>query len=55
MVPDYQKMYSVLFNAVTDAVKSIQQGQTDTAKEILIRGQRKTEELYICGDGEDGP
>lgn len=44
---DFQKMYSKLFNAITDAAESIQQGHYDIAKEILIRAQQETEEIYI--------
>jgi len=34
-MPDYQKMYATLFNAITDAI------------EILQAAQQATEELYI--------
>ena len=46
-MPDYQRMYTTLFNAVTDAVSCIQQGNSDRAEELLIQAQQKTEELYI--------
>ena len=35
MLPDYEKMYKTLFNAVTDAIN------------ILQEAQEKTEEQYI--------
>lgn len=44
---DYKKMYTTVFNAVTDAVQSIQRNDYDTAKEILIKAQQKAEEYYI--------
>ena len=46
-MPDYQKMYTTLFNAVTDAVESIQHHNAAAAEQILIRAQQETEELYI--------
>ena len=46
-MPDYQKMYTTLFNAITDAIESIQQHNYGAAKEILIQAQQETEELYI--------
>lgn len=51
-MPDYQKMYTTLFNAITDAIQSIQQNNYGIAAEILIRAQQKTEELYII-DAEE--
>ena len=38
---DYQKMYTEMFNATTDAI------------EILQKAQQTTEEIYISEDGED--
>ena len=49
-MPAYQKMYTTLFNAVSDAIERIGSGDYDGAKEILIQGQQKTEEFYITGD-----
>ena len=46
-MPDYQKMYTTLFNAMTDAIENIEELNYGTAKEILIQAQQKTEELYI--------
>ena len=46
-MPDYQKMYTTLFNAITDAIENIEELNYGTAKEILIQAQQKTEELYI--------
>ena len=47
LMPDYQTMYLHLFNAVTDAIESIEQQNYGTAKELLIKAQQDTEELYI--------
>lgn len=43
----YQKMYTLLFNRVTDALNSIENENWDTAKEILISAQLATESLYV--------
>ena len=51
-MPDYQKMYLTLFNAVTDAIKGIEDWNIGAAKEILIRAQQDAEELYISGEIE---
>lgn len=45
-MPDYQKMYCVLFNAITDAIEEMGRN-VDTAKERLILAQQLTEEIYI--------
>ena len=46
-MPNYQAMYLRLFNAVTDAIESLEQQNYGAAKEQLIRVQQETEELYI--------
>ena len=49
-MPDYQKMYSTLFNAITDALESMAQCNYGEAKELLIRAQQTAEELYISAE-----
>ena len=49
-MPDYQKMYTTLFNAITDAIKSIQDCNFGIAKDTLIKAQQDTEELYISDE-----
>ena len=44
---DYQKMYTTLFNAVTDALEKMEVQNCGDAKELLISAQQKTEEIYI--------
>ena len=44
---DYEKMYSTLFNAITDALESMKQQNLGTAKDILIRAQQETEKQYM--------
>lgn len=44
---NYQKLYTYLFNAVTDAVEQLDQFQPGAARTILIRAQQAAEEMYI--------
>ena len=44
---DYQKMYTTLFNAVTDTLEKMEVQNYGDAKELLISAQQKTEEIYI--------
>ena len=46
-MPDYQKLYVTLFNAITDALAQIGQLEVAAAKQILIQAQQATEEMYI--------
>ena len=46
-MPDYQKMYTLLFNAVTDAVESLEAQNYGAARDVLVTAQRAAEELYI--------
>ena len=49
-MPDYQKMYTTLFNAITDAVEKIQQRNCAAAEKILIQAQQEAEDLYISAE-----
>ena len=44
---NYDKMYSLLFNAITDALEKQNLGD---AKDILISAQQKAEEIYITAE-----
>ena len=44
---DYQKMYTTLFNAITDALSKIETQNYGDAKETLISARQKAEEIYI--------
>ena len=44
---NYQKMYSLLFNAITDALAQIESQNYGDAKDMLISAQQKAEEMYI--------
>lgn len=49
-MPDYQKMYTTLFNAITDALEEIEKQNIGLAREQLMAAQQKTEEIYICAE-----
>ena len=46
-MPDYEKMYHLLFNAITDALSQIETQNYGDAKGTLISAQQKAEEMYI--------
>ena len=47
---EFQKMYFVLFNAITDALAEIDAMNFGTARELLRQAQIKSEEIYIDFD-----
>ena len=47
MMPDYRKLYTLLFNAMTDAVEELEVLNIGAAKERLISAQRQAEEQYL--------
>ena len=49
-MPDYEKMYHSLFNAITDALEQIEQQNFGSAKDLLIAAQQKAEEIYITAE-----
>lgn len=46
-MPDYQKMYYLLFNAITDALTELESTGPDAAVQRLKTAQADCEELYI--------
>ena len=47
----YQKMYAMLFNAITDALRLMEKSDSAGAAELLRRAQQSTEDQYIdAGD-----
>lgn len=47
-MPDYKTMYFTLFNAITDAMKSVcDAGSVTEAMKILSDAQQRAEEIYI--------
>ncbi|MCI8574104.1 MAG: hypothetical protein HFF89_06700 [Oscillibacter sp.] len=51
----YQKMYTVLCNAVTCAVENLREYEVGKALEVLMKAQRETEEIYISSGGDETP
>lgn len=51
---DYQKMYTMLFNAITDALMQMEKQNYGAAKETLISAQQRAEELYLSAEDESG-
>jgi len=47
---DYQKLYSKLFNAITDALEQLLRQNVGCARDILIRAQQEAEETYLDED-----
>lgn len=50
---DYQRMYTLLFNAITDGLELLGKGQINRAQEILMQAQQKAEELYCEGTSSE--
>lgn len=51
-MPDYQKMYSILFNAISDGLEELDNLNIGSAKKIFKEAQARTEELYMSQDEE---
>ena len=49
-MPDFEKMYYLLFNAITDALAHIEKTNYGLAADCLKKAQADSEELYICSD-----
>ena len=46
-MPDYQKLYTLLFNAVTDTLEDLDRLNIGAAKARLVAVQQQAEEMYI--------
>ena len=44
---NYEKMYHLLFNAITDALKQMEKQNLGSAKDLLTTAQQKAEEIYM--------
>ena len=44
---NYEKMYHLLFNAITDALEQMEKQNLGSAKGLLTTAQQKTEEIYM--------
>lgn len=51
----YQKLYHMLFNACTDCVAALEEGEYDKAHMVLIQAQRACEEEYISREEPPHP
>ena len=50
---NYQKMYAVAFNAISDALEELDKLNIGAAKEYLKEAQFHTEEIYMSQGGGD--
>ena len=46
-MPEFEKMYLLLFNAITDALRLLTEGQVEPAIIVLGEAQLKTEQMYL--------
>ena len=53
-MPDYQKLYALMFNAATDALRLLEELNIGAAKDRLQSAQLQAEDLYAAQGGEDG-
>ena len=44
---NYEKMYHLLFNAITDALEQMEKQNLGSAKDLLTTAQQKPEEIYM--------
>ena len=44
---NYEKMYHLLFNAITDALEQMEKQNLGSAKDLLTTAQQKTKEIYM--------
>ena len=44
---DYQRLYTMLFNSITDAIELIEELDVKAARDLLIAAQQKAEDEYI--------
>lgn len=47
---EYEKLYKILFNEITDVIQNLELHNYDYAKEKLINIQQKVEDLYMQSD-----
>ena len=46
-MPNYEKMYYTLFNAITDALRLMEENKNTEASIVLATAQCQTEEMYM--------
>lgn len=47
---NYQKLYTKLFNAATDALEALEQLNVGQARDILRQAQQEAEEEYLSAE-----
>ena len=47
---NYEKLYHLLFNAITDALEQMEHQNYGTAKDLLIAAQQEAEEIYMSAE-----
>ena len=47
-MPDYQKLYHMIFNAATDALEALENGEERYAAALLATAQHRCEKEYLC-------
>lgn len=50
-MPNYEKLYHIMFNAATKAVEKLEELDLGAARRILIDAQQAAEEEYLERDG----
>ncbi|WP_312636953.1 hypothetical protein [Oscillibacter sp.] len=50
---EFPKYYTIIFNAVTDALRELDAGNPVKAKALLIQGQQKAEDAFLSAS--EGP
>jgi len=51
-MPNYQKLYTLLFNRITEAIEQLDQKNYGHARDLLVRAQQDSEECYISEDDD---
>ena len=46
-MPDFERLYHILFNAITDALRKLEAGDPREGAGPLREAQRRREEVYI--------
>ena len=52
-MPNYQKLYTLLFNGITDALEELGRMNVGRAQELLRTAQQETEEGYLSMEEEE--
>ena len=55
MVDTFERIYFLLLNSITDALRELESGNSKLAMEMLTEAQQREEEMYIQGDETTSP